>query len=231
MSRQSAARILIVEDHEMVRQGIAALLQSEKDLEIVGGTGDGFEAVRMAEELKPDVVVMDLTLRGRISGIEATALIRDRCPDVKVVILSMHDDAPTVDRALKAGARGYVIKGRGISSLCDAIRAVRRGDMYLSPDTSEYVVQGYAAASAEPRARLSERECEVLMLIAEGHTGRQIAERLGLRPKTVDNHRTRIMEKLDIHTTAGLVRYALREGLARAPGARASDDAPSSKPS
>jgi two-component system response regulator NreC len=220
-TEESPARILIVEDHEMVRQGIAALLSAEKDLQVVGGTGDGYEAVRLAEALRPDVVVMDLTLKGRLSGIEATALLRERIPEVRVVILSMHDDAPTVDRALKAGARGYVIKGRGISSLTEAIRAVRRGDMYLSPDTSEYVVQGYATASAEPKARLTEREAEILTLIAEGHTGRQIAERLGLRPKTVDNHRSRIMEKLNIHSTAGLVRYALREGLVpptRGPG-------------
>lgn len=209
----SPARILIVEDHEMVRQGIAALLSAEKNLQVVGGTGDGYEAVRLAEALQPDVVVMDLTLKGRLSGLEATALLRERAPASRVVILSMHDDAPTVDRALKAGARGYVIKGRGISSLTEAIRAVRRGDMYLSPDTSEYVLQGYVAAPAEPRARLTDREAEIIALIAEGHTGRQIAERLGLRPKTVDNHRSRIMEKLNIHSTAGLVRYALREGL------------------
>lgn len=204
-------RLLLCEDHEVVRQGIAALLQGEEDFEVLGGAGDGETAVELAATLKPDVVLMDVTLPG-ISGIEAAARIRRAQPQVNVIMLSMHDDAPTMEQALRAGARGYVIKGRGVVSLCEAIRAVRRGDMYLSPEASESVVQAHA--EPPPTNPLSEREKEILGLIAEGNTGRQIAERLGLSPKTVDNHRTRIMEKLNIHTTAGLVRYALRMGLA-----------------
>jgi len=118
-----------------------------------------------------------------------------------------------MEQALRAGARGYVIKGGGIARLCEAIRTVERGDVYFGPGVSESVVQAHSQAEVKARSPLSEREKEILSLIAEGHTGRQIAERLGLKPKTVDNHRTRIMEKLNIHTTAGLVRYALRAGL------------------
>jgi len=207
-------RLLLAEDHEVVRQGLSALLSNEPDIDVIGGTGDGDEAVRLVEMLRPDLVVMDITLNG-ISGIEATLQIRLRAPSTRVIILSMHDDAPTMERALQAGARGYVIKGRSITSLCDAIRAVNRGDIYLSPDSSDAVFQTHRQGRETlEQPKLSDREREILSLIAEGNTGRQIAEALGLRPKTVDNHRTRIMEKLDIHTTAGLVRYALRAGLA-----------------
>lgn len=205
-------RLLLVEDHEVVRQGLAALLANEPDFEVVGGAGSAEQAVAMVGQLSPDVVVMDITLGG-MSGIEATAQLDHRFPEVKVIVLSMHDDAPTMERALRAGARGYVIKGRSVASLAEAIRAVNRGDVYLSPDTSESVIQAHGNRRTRTAIPLSPREREILALIAEGNTGRQIAERLGLKPKTIDNHRTRIMEKLDIHTTAGLVRYALRAGL------------------
>jgi DNA-binding NarL/FixJ family response regulator len=121
----------------------------------------------------------------------------------------MHDDPPTVNRALRAGVRGYVLKGSGVATLCEAIRMVSRGERYLSPAVSDYVLPGYLGPAADDVDPLSDREHEVLQLVADGFTGRQIAERLGLRPKTVENHRARIMEKLGIHTTAGLVRWAL----------------------
>jgi DNA-binding NarL/FixJ family response regulator len=219
--RSVRARVLLADDHLLVREGLRTLLGAQPDLEVVGETGDGAEAVRLAGELSPDVVVMDLSLKG-MSGIEATRRVRRAHPHVEVVVLSMHEDPATVDRALSAGARGYVLKGRGIDSLCEAIRGARRGEVYLSPDLSDYVLRGYLGRTgyvpppleeASPIDPLSEREREVLSLLAEGLSGPRIAERLGLRPKTVENHRARIMDKLGIHTTAGLVRWALRSGL------------------
>jgi two-component system response regulator NreC len=201
-------RILLVEDHQMVREGLRSRLAGEPDFEVVGEAAEGAQAVRLAAELAPHVVVMDIGLAG-LSGIEATKrLVRAR-PEVVVVALSMHDDAPTVNRALRAGARGYVLKGSGVAALCQAIRTVLRGETYLSPALSEYVLPAYLKRGGEDVDPLSDRENEILALVAEGFTGRQVAERLGLKPKTVENHRARIMEKLGIHTTAGLVRYAL----------------------
>ncbi|HEY3444797.1 MAG TPA: response regulator transcription factor [Myxococcales bacterium] len=207
-------RVMLAEDHQVVREGLRALLASEPDLEVVGDAADGLSALALAEKLSPEVVVMDVGLPG-LGGIEVTRRLHQSRPDLQIVVLSMHDDAPTVDAALRAGARGYVLKGSGFSQLRDAIRTVARGEVYLSAGVSEYVLQGYLQAKEPPEDPLSEREREVLKLVAEGHTGREIAALLGLKPKTVENHRARICEKLDIHTTAGLVRYALRAGIAR----------------
>ena len=206
-------RVLLAEDHQVVREGLRALLGSEPQFEVVGEAADGAEALSLAEKLAPDVVVMDIGLAG-LSGVEATRRLRKSHPEIKVVVLSMHDDAPTVDAALHAGARGYVLKGAGIANLREAIHTVLRGEVYLSPGISEYVLQGYLQAQGAPKDPLRDREREILKLVAEGFTGRQIADRLGLKAKTVENHRARICEKLDIHTTAGLVRYALRAGIA-----------------
>jgi DNA-binding NarL/FixJ family response regulator len=205
-------RVLLVEDHQVVREGLRSLLRAEQDLDLVAEAPSGEAALALAAEHAPDVVVMDLGLPG-LGGVEATRRLRKSCPAAQVVVLSMHDDAATVDRALRAGARGYVLKGRGFASLCEAIRTVRRGEMYLSPDISEYVLQGYLGGPDEDA--LSEREREILALIAEGLRGAEVAARLGLKPKTVENHRARIMEKLQIHTTAGLVRYAIERGIAK----------------
>lgn len=204
-------RILLVEDHQMVREGLRTLLAGEPDFEVVGEASDGAEAVRLAGELAPHVVVMDVELDG-LSGIEATKRLARERPETAVVALSMHDDAPTVDRALRAGVRGYVLKGSGVSALCEAIRIVRRGETFLSPAVSRYVLPGYLRRRGTDADPLTDREREVVDLIAEGLTSREIAERLGLRPKTVENHRARIMEKLGIHTTAGLVRWTLGRG-------------------
>jgi len=212
MSDGPKISILLVEDHQVVREGIRSLLTGEPDFEVVGEAADGAQAVTMAEERNPQVVVMDISLRG-MDGIEATKRVLKARPATHVIILTMHDDAATVDRALRAGARGYVLKGSGIHSLVAAIRSVSRGEAFLSPDVSHYVLKGYLRQDDEEVDPLSERERQVLALIAEGFTGREIAEKLGLKPKTVENHRARIMEKLDIHTTAGLVRYALQKDL------------------
>jgi two-component system, NarL family, response regulator NreC len=205
-------RVVIAEDHQVVREGLRLLLGGEPDIEVVGEATDGAEAVRLALSLSPDVVIMDLGLMG-LHGIDATARLRKSRPELPVVVLSMHDDAPTIDRALRAGARGYVIKSCGVSHVLEAIRAVRRGEVYLSAGVSEYVLQAYLNSADGPTDPLSEREREVLQLVAQGFTGREVARRLGLKAKTVENHRSRIMEKLNIHTTAGLVRYALKAGI------------------
>jgi two-component system, NarL family, response regulator NreC len=207
-------RVLLAEDHQVVREGLRALLRAEPDIEVVAEAADGPEAVRAAEERTPDVVVIDIGLPG-LNGVEVIRRLHRSLPETQAVVLSMHDDAPTVDRALRAGARGYVLKGSGIAAVCQAIRTVRRGDVFLSPGISDCVLQGYLAATGPKTDPLSEREREVLQLIAEGFTSRTVAERLGLKPKTVENHRAAIMEKLGIHTTAGLVRYALRNGITR----------------
>lgn len=206
----AATRIVLVEDHQVVREGLRALLSAQADLEVVGEAADGEQALTVIRALQPEVVVLDASLP-RVSGIDALTTLRAELPEVLFVMLSMHDDPLTVDRALRAGARAYVLKGAGIETVCAAIRAVRRGEVYLSPGVSEYVLQGYLRES-DPDP-LSPREREVLTLIAEGHTGREIAERLGLRPKTIENHRARLMEKLGLRSTAALVRYAVREGL------------------
>jgi DNA-binding NarL/FixJ family response regulator len=201
-------RILLVEDHQMVREGLRTLLAGEADFEVVGEASEGADAVRLARELAAHVIVMDIELAG-LSGIEATKRVLRERPEAAVIALSMHDDAPTVDRALRAGARGYVLKGSGVAALCEAIRIVRRGETFLSPAISRLALPSGGRPGGSDADPLSDRERQVLELIAQGYTSREIAERLGLRPKTVENHRARIMEKLGIHTTAGLVRWAL----------------------
>lgn len=207
-------RVLFAEDHQLVREGLRSLMRDEHDIEIVGEAGDGLDAVLMAESLRPDVVLMDVGLPG-LNGIEAARRIRAARPEIPVMFLSMHDDAQTVDRALRAGARGYVLKGMGVAHVCQAIRTVHRGEIYLSPQVSECVLQGYLSGPGEEEeeAPLTSREREVLQLVAEGYTAPQIARKLELSPRTVENHRARIMDKLGIGTIAGLVRYAIHNGI------------------
>jgi DNA-binding NarL/FixJ family response regulator len=207
MSR--ATRIVLVDDHQLFREGLRALLLHEDDIEIVGEACDGFEALKVAKREQADLVIMDVSLKCD-DGIEAMKRFKREMENVQVVILSMHDDAYTIDRALRSGARGYVVKGSGKETLCQAIHTIRRGQVFLAPDVSECVLQGYLRADHQHEEPLSKRELEVLKLIAEGYTSRESAKRLGLKPKTVENHRARIMDKLAIRTTAGLVRYALR---------------------
>ena len=215
----SPIRVLLAEDHQVVREGLRALLGDRPGIEVMGEVCDGVPAVNFAEARGPDVVVMDIGMP-ELNGIEAARRLHRSRPDIRVVILSMRDDAVTVDKALRAGARAYVLKGLGVDALVDAIEAVHRGEVYLSAGVSEFVLAGYLAQTSSPADPLTEREREVLQLIAEGFTSGEIAERLGLSTKTVRNHRANIMERLDIRTTAGLVRYALRAGLtALEPGA------------
>jgi DNA-binding NarL/FixJ family response regulator len=207
-------RVLLVEDHQVVREGLRALLQAEPDIAVAGEAADGREALRGIAETSPDVVLMDVGLPG-LNGIEAIRVIRAAHPNLPVLVLSMYDDAQTVDRALRAGAKGYVLKGLGVAQVCTAIRSVHRGNAFLSPQIAECALQGDPAQGSGERDPLSAREREVVQLIAEGYTSRQIADRLGLSVKTVSNHRASIIEKLGVRTTAGLVRYAIRAGIAR----------------
>lgn len=218
-------RVLLAEDHALVRAGIRALLQGQEDLAVVGEAGDGHEALRLIKKEKPHVVLADIAMPG-LNGLDLTARIVKEFPDCRVIILSMHANEEYVLQALKAGAKGYVLKDSEKAELELAIRSVVRGKTFLSPAISGHVIEDYLArlsgkkgkensTSSEPSQyqALTPRQREILQMIAEGNTNKQIAQALNLSVKTVEAHRTQIMERLDIHETAGLVRYAIRTGL------------------
>lgn len=211
-------RVLLADDHVLVRAGLRALLATFPDIAVVAETGDGREAVELVAATGPNIVLMDIGLPG-LNGIEATARIVKEHPSVKVVILSMHANEEYIRQALRAGASGYLLKDAAPVELELALRAVARGETYLSPVISKRVVEEYLAqapAGADAPAQiLTARQREILQLIAEGKTTKQIAALLGVSIKTVETHRADLMERLGIHDLAGLVRYALREGLAR----------------
>ena len=211
--------LLLADDHDVVRSGLRVLLHSFPDFAVVGEAPDGEEAVRLAAARKPDVILMDISMP-RLDGIEATARIIRQNPDACVVILSVHEDEEYVERILKAGARGYVLKNAGRKEIAHAIRSALSGERFFSPGISRLIVDGFIKRSAttpQPEhqndQRLTKRETEVLGYIARGLTNKQIAEKLYLSFRTVNTHRTNIMQKLDIHDTAGLVRYAISLGL------------------
>ena len=204
-------RILLAEDHTIVRQGLKSLLEGQDDMTVVAEAANGREAVKAARRLGPDVVVMDLTMP-ELNGVDATAQITKSCPSTRVVILSMHSADEYVFPALRAGASGYLVKGSGLSELTSAIRAVHKGNAFFSPEVSKTLLNK-TQRSGEGPDPLTEREREVLQLVVEGKTSPQIAALLNISAKTVEGHRGRIMNKLEIHDVAGLVRYAIRTGL------------------
>ncbi|HWC00279.1 MAG TPA: response regulator transcription factor [Bryobacteraceae bacterium] len=205
-------RILLADDHAVVRQGFKAILTAQPDMEIVGEAGNGREAAELAEKLQPDVVVMDVAMP-ELNGIEATRRLAASSPRTRVLALSMHKDSVYVREILRAGARGYLLKDAIASDLLSAIRAVARGEGYLSPAVSDAVLNDYRRHVTDPIDLLSSREREVLQMIAEGKTNKEIASVLNLSVYTVDAHRGRIMEKLNLHSVNELVRFAVRNGL------------------
>lgn len=206
-----ALRVLLADDHAIFRQGLRGLLERE-GFQIVGEAGDGREAIRRASALTPDIAALDLSMP-LLNGLDAAREITRASPRTRTILLTMHSEDPYVMEALRAGIKGYVLKTQAATDMVQAIQEVSRGRVYLSPGVSQAVVEAYLARTELPPDPLSPREREVLQLVAEGKTTKEIAGVLGLSVKTAESHRTRIMEKLDIHATAGLVRYAIRRGL------------------
>ena len=216
----SKIRVLLAEDHAIVREGLRRLLEAEADIEVVGEAADGHEAVEKAQELTPDVVVMDISMP-RLNGLEATRRIKKQVPQVKVLILTVHKTDEYIFPILHAGASGYVVKDAAPEDLISAIRAANEGEPFLSPVISkrvveEFVRRGEAMTEEDDYARLTNREREVLQLIAEGNSNRQIARSFTISVRTVETHRAHIMDKLGIRTTAELTQYAIRKGVIRA---------------
>lgn len=206
-------KVIIADDHAVVAEGLKHVIEAQADMQVVSLAVDGREAVRQARELQPDVVLMDLSMP-ELNGADATRAILQRDPKCRVIVLSMYSEREYVRRALKAGAAGYVVKRSAAKEVVDAIRAVHAGQRYLSARVADVVLDDYAGEDRDdPLARLSAREREVLQLLAEGHTGAQIAERLSLSQKTVETYRARLVEKLGIRDVAGLVRFAIQRGI------------------
>jgi len=204
--------ILLADDHAVVRQGFKMILAAQPDMEIVGEAGNGREALDLAGQLQPDVIVMDVAMP-ELNGIEATRRVADLSPRTRVLALSMHKDSVYVREILRAGARGYLLKDSIASDLLAAVRAVARGEGYLSPGVSDAVLNDYRRHVTDPIDLLTSREREVLQMIAEGKTNKEIATVLNLSVYTVDAHRGHIMEKLNLHSVTDLVRFAVRAGL------------------
>jgi two-component system, NarL family, response regulator NreC len=208
---QQAPRVLLADDHPIVRDGLRAILR-EEGFEVIAEASDGHEAVRLSQELEPEIAVLDISMP-LLNGIDAAKEILKSAPKTKVVLLTMYTDERYVLASLRAGITAYVLKNKATSSLVQALRAVRKGEIYLSSGVSRTVVDAFLAKDDAPADQLSVREREVLQLIAEGKNVKEIASVLGISIKTAESHRTNVMRKLNIHETAGLVRYAIREGL------------------
>jgi two-component system, NarL family, response regulator NreC len=210
-------QVLLVDDHTIVRKGLRALLDAEPNITVIGEAETGREALKQAHELLPDIVLMDISMPD-MNGAEATRQIRHRLPSVKVLVLSMHADEEFVFQLLRAGASGYLIKKTATEELILAIKTIFQGHSFLSPAISTTVIDAYVRRAGEMTAEdhyeiLTEREREVLQLVAEGHTSREISERLHITTRTVDTHRANLMAKLGIHTVAELTKYAIRRGI------------------
>jgi DNA-binding NarL/FixJ family response regulator len=210
-------RVLLADDHAVVRDGLRYLLEAQGDIAVVGGAANGRLAVQQAQQLAPDIVVMDIAMP-ELNGIDATRQIREVSPATQVIILSMHSTAEHIRHALQAGAQGYLLKESAGTEVVDAVRAVHAGRRYLSQKITETVIDDYVLQRAadqveEPLARLSAREREILQLVAEGQTSAQIADILHLSPKSIETYRSRLMRKLGIGDVAGLVKFAIQHGL------------------
>ncbi len=209
-------RILIVDDHGIVREGLKSLLQNQPDMEVVGEGQDGQVAVELAEQLSPDMVIMDMSMPN-LNGIEATRLILQHRPNTRVIILSMHSDRHIVKETLEAGASAYVLKSNLFDEMLRALETVAEGGRYLSPRITDVVVDDYVSKSTENESaktpKLTSRERQIVQLVAEGNTIKEIARILHISPKTADSNRRQIMNKLGFSSVAELTKYAIREGL------------------
>lgn len=214
-------QVLIADDHQLVRAGFRSLLGATEGIDVVGEAADGMEALRQIKALRPDVVLLDISMEG-LNGIEAMERIARKFRHVRVIMVSMHMNPSYVLRAFRAGASGYLVKDAIPAELELAIRAVARGETYISPSVSEHVIRGFVRQysqkgrledNPEEAEKLTLRQREILQMIAEGRSSKQIAQTLSLSLKTVDSHRTELMKRLNLHSVAGLVRYAIRAGL------------------
>ena len=209
---RSMMRVLIADDHGIVRSGLRLLLERESDIEVVAEASDGVEARDLAIRERPDLAILDVRMP-KLTGLQATREIREQVPDAAVLILSMHDDERYLFEALKAGASGYVLKRQADVDLLDAVRAVQRGEPFLTPDAQRALIKDVLDRGSEQADELTPREQEVVKLVAEAHTNREIAEILHLAEKTVESHRANAMRKLGMRDRVELVRYAIRRGL------------------
>jgi DNA-binding NarL/FixJ family response regulator len=205
-------RVLIADDHGIVRSGLRLLLERQPDIEVIAEAADGAEAREIAVRERPDLAILDVKMP-RLTGLQATREIKEQAPEVAVLILSMHDDDRYLFEALKAGASGYVLKTQADTDLMAAIRAVERGEPFLTPDAQQALIKDVLERGGEVEAELSPREEQIVKLVAEANTTRQIAEILHLSEKTVENHRANAMRKLGMRDRVELVRYAIRRGL------------------
>jgi DNA-binding NarL/FixJ family response regulator len=210
-------RIVVADDHAIIREGLRVMLGNQPDMEVVGTAANGREAIQLVDEHEPDVVVMDISMP-ELNGIEAMQQMLPRHPHLQVVVLSIHGTKPYVSRALKAGARGYLIKETAGLEVVEAVRAVQRGERYLSQRVADLLTEASfqkleALNDANPLEALSRREREILQLVAEGRTSQEIAERLSISPKTVDTYRSRLMHKIGVEDVAGLVKFAIQHGV------------------
>ena len=210
-------RVLVADDHAIIREGLRVMLGNQPDMEVVGTAANGREAVRLVDEHEPDIVVIDISMP-ELNGIEAISQMLPRHPRIKVIVLSIHETKPYVYRTLKAGAKGYLIKETAGLEVVDAVRAVYRGERYLSQRISDLLTDVAfrkleMPMEVSPLERLSSREREILQLVAEGKTSQEIAERLSISPKTVDTYRSRLMHKIGVDDVAGLVRFAIQNGV------------------
>lgn len=211
----SRLRLMIAEDHALVRAGMRALLEKIDGIDVVSAVGDGWEAVKAVQTDAPDLVLMDIAMP-ELNGLDATSRIVKESPATRVILLSMHANEEYLQQALQSGASGYLLKGAELAELELAIKTVSRGESYLTPAVAKYAIEAYRDKSdgpTGPLAKLSMRQREILQLIAEGHTTKDIAQRLNVSVKTVETHRAHLMERLEIHDVPGLVRFAVRVGL------------------
>ncbi len=209
-------KIVLADDHQMVRQGLKLLLKDETDFNVIAEAGDGLEAVRLVEQYKPDVLVLDLVMRG-ISGLEVTRQLSKKAPQTGIVILSMHDEENYVIEALRSGAKAYILKNSSLEEFLQAIREVAAGRRYLSLSLSERAIRAYTlqsgVAHSEPYDQLTLREREILQLCAQGYTNAGISSSLYISPRTVETHRSNIMRKLNLHNHNQLIRFAIQHGI------------------